>query len=66
MLIFMIMGGGIVSYLQGMLADKIGIHLSYIMGVACFAYLAFYAIRAKSILQSQGIDYDKMNSEGAH
>src|SRR5688572_27187733 len=66
MLIFMIMGGGIVSYLQGLLADKIGIQLSYIMGVACFAYLAFYAIRAKSILQSQGIDYDKMNSEGAH
>ena len=66
MLIFMIMGGGIVSYLQGLLADKIGIQLSYIMGVACFAYLAFYAVRAKSILQSQGIDYDKMNSEGAH
>jgi FHS family L-fucose permease-like MFS transporter len=66
MLIFMIMGGGIVSYLQGLLADKIGIHLSYIMGVACFAYLAFYAVKAKSILQSQGIDYDKMNSEGGH
>lgn len=66
MLIFMIMGGGIVSYLQGLLADKIGIQLSYIMGVLCFAYLAFYAIRAKTILQSQGIDYDKMNSEGAH
>jgi FHS family L-fucose permease-like MFS transporter len=64
MLIFMIMGGGIVSYLQGLLADKIGIHLSYVMGVACFAYLAFYAVRAKSILQSQGIDYDKMNSGG--
>ena len=66
LLIMMIMGGGVVSYLQGLLADKIGIHLSYITGVACFAYLAFYAIRAKSILQSQGIDYDKLNSEGGH
>lgn len=66
MLIFMIMGGGIVSYLQGLLADKIGIQLSYVMGVACFAYLAFYAIKAKSVLQSQGIDYDKMNTEGGH
>ncbi|MEO6721605.1 MAG: MFS transporter [Ferruginibacter sp.] len=66
LLIMMIMGGGIVSYLQGALADKIGIHLSYIMGVLCFAYLAFYAIRAKSILQSQGIDYDNLNAEGGH
>jgi FHS family L-fucose permease-like MFS transporter len=66
LLIMMIMGGGIVSYLQGVLADKIGIHLSYIMGVACFAYLAFYAIRAKSVLQSQGIDFDKLNAEGGH
>jgi len=66
LLIMMIMGGGIVSWLQGVLADKIGIQLSYIMGVACFAYLAFYAIKAKSILKSQGIDYDALNKEGAH
>ncbi len=66
LLIMMIMGGGIISYLQGLLADKIGIQLSYIMGIVCFAYLAFYAIRAKSVLQSQGIDFDKLNSKGAH
>jgi MFS transporter, FHS family, L-fucose permease len=29
------------------------------VGVACFLYLAFYAIKAKSILQKQGIDYDR-------
>lgn len=59
-LIMMIMGGGIISLLQGYLAspDIIGIQLSYFVGVACFAYLAFYAIRAKAILKSQGIDYD--------
>lgn len=66
LLIMMIMGGGIVSYLQGVLADKIGIQYSYIIGIACFAYLAFYAIRAKSVLKSQGIDYDALNSEGGH
>lgn len=66
MLIMMIMGGGIVSYVQGVLADKIGIHYSYIAGVICFAYLTFYAIRAKSILQSQGIDFDKLNAGGGH
>lgn len=66
LLIMMIMGGGIVSYVQGVLADEIGIQYSYIIGIACFAYLAFYAIRAKAILKSQGIDYDALNAEGGH
>lgn len=60
LLIMMIMGGGIVSLLQGYLAkdNLLGIQYSYIVGVLCFAYLAFYAIRAKAILKMQGIDYD--------
>ena len=66
LLIMMIMGGGIISYTQGVLADKIGIQYSYIIGVICFAYLAFYAIQAKGILKSQGIDYDALNAEGGH
>ncbi|RYF90007.1 MAG: MFS transporter, partial [Chitinophagaceae bacterium] len=56
LLIMMIMGGGIVSWLQGVMADQVGIHFSYIVGVLCFAYLVFYAIRAKAVLKSQGID----------
>lgn len=66
LLIMMIMGGGIVSWMQGMLADKIGIQNSYIAGVACFAYLVFYAIKSKSILKSQGIDFDKLGTGGSH
>ena len=66
LLIMMIMGGGIVSWLQGVVADSIGIHYSYIVGVVCFLYLAFYAFRAKSILQSQGIDFDALNKSGVH
>ncbi|MDQ6889140.1 MAG: MFS transporter, partial [Bacteroidota bacterium] len=67
-LIMMIMGGGFVSVLQGYIASPaiIGIQLSYIVGVACFLYLVFYAIRSKSILKSQGIDYDSMESKGSH
>lgn len=66
LLIMMIMGGGIISWLQGILADKIGIQYSYIVGVICFLYLAFYAFKSKSILKSQGIDFDKLNSKGGH
>lgn len=67
-LIFMIMGGGLVSLLQGYLsADHLlGISLSYFVGIACFVYLAYYAIKAKSDLKNQGIDLDQLSkSKGA-
>lgn len=59
-LIMMIMGGGFISLLQGVLAseDILGIQWSYLVGVACFAYLAFYAWKVSAILKAQGIDFD--------
>jgi FHS family L-fucose permease-like MFS transporter len=65
-LIMMIMGGGFISLLQGWLADNnlLGIQWSYLVGVACFAYLAYYAIKAQAILREQGIDYDKNTGTG--
>jgi FHS family L-fucose permease-like MFS transporter len=55
----MIMGGGIVSLLQGYLAEEnlLGIQWSFLVGVACFIYLAYYAIKAQTVLEAQGIDY---------
>ena len=60
-LIMMILGGAIIPPIQGKLADipSIGIHNSYWIAVVCFAYLAFYAWRTRSVLRSQGIDYEK-------
>jgi FHS family L-fucose permease-like MFS transporter len=66
-LIMMIFGGGVVSLLQGYLAGTfIGIQHSYLVGVACFAYLAYYAVRAKKELKSQGIDFDALRAAGGH
>jgi len=65
-LIMMIMGGGLISILQGYLADKTSIHFSYIIGVICFAYLAFYAIAAQRILKNQGIDLKELEKGGSH
>jgi MFS transporter, FHS family, L-fucose permease len=47
LLIMMIMGGGFISTLQGGLAEEqyLGIQQSYWVGVACFAYLFFFAWR---------------------
>jgi FHS family L-fucose permease-like MFS transporter len=65
-LIMMILGGAIIPPIQGKLADVIGIHESYWITVACFAYLAFFAWRVKGILKAQGIDYDSELSGGGH
>ncbi|MCD8539988.1 MAG: MFS transporter, partial [Leadbetterella sp.] len=65
-LIMMIMGGGIIAPLQGVIADKTNIHFSFIVGVICFAYLAFYAIAVKGILKKQGIDLKDLKAEGGH
>lgn len=56
-LIMMIMGGGFVSVLQGWLGaeENLGIRDSYWIGVACFCYLAFYAVRMMGILRKKGI-----------
>lgn len=63
-LIMMIMGGGIVSWIQGVVSENIGIQNSYVIGALCFAYLAFYAWKVSGILKSQGIDFDKKVSGG--
>ncbi len=63
-LIMMIMGGGIISWLQGSVSEVIGIQNSYIVGVMCFAYLVFYAWKVSGILRSQGISFDEKLSGG--
>lgn len=63
-LIMMIMGGGFISLLQGYVADVASIQSSYIVGVLCFAYLAFYAWKVSGILRKQGINFDKKISGG--
>jgi FHS family L-fucose permease-like MFS transporter len=63
-LIMMIMGGGIVSWLQGLVADYTNIQASYWVGVVCFAYLAFYSLAVKGILQKQGISFEEVNVAG--
>ena len=59
-LIMMIMGGGIVSLIQGRVAgmENVGIRLSFFVGVLCFAYLIFYAIKSQQVLKQQGVELD--------
>ncbi len=63
-LVMMIMGGGLVSWLQGWLAapELLGIRYSYVVGVACFLYLGFYGWRVASVLRKQGVDASQTTS----
>jgi FHS family L-fucose permease-like MFS transporter len=65
-LIMMILGGAIIPPIQGKIADDMGIHISYFIPVLCFAYLAFFALRAKAILKSQGINVDEVKASAGH
>ncbi len=40
-----IVGGAIVPLLQGVLADTIGIQLSFLLPAVCYAYILFYGIK---------------------
>ncbi len=66
LLIMMIMGGGVISLAQGALANDniLGIQHSYFVGVACFAYLAFFAVYVGRLLKKQGISFEQGSSGG--
>ena len=51
---------------HGLLADAALVQPHNAVGVACFAYLAFYAIAATRTLRNQGIDLDKLAAGSGH
>ncbi len=44
-LLIMAIAGGALAELQGVLADAIGLHLSYVLPWLCYGYVLFYALR---------------------
>lgn len=57
-LVMMILGGAIIPPLQGKLSDLIGIQESYLISVACFVFLAWFAFHVKGILKKQGLAFE--------
>jgi FHS family L-fucose permease-like MFS transporter len=44
-LLIMAIAGGALAALQGVIADRIGLQLSYLLPAACYIYVLFYAAR---------------------
>jgi FHS family L-fucose permease-like MFS transporter len=65
-LIMMILGGAIIPPMQGAIGDhpSVGMHNSYIVAAICFASLALLAVKLKSVLKAQGLDYDAQVAGG--
>jgi FHS family L-fucose permease-like MFS transporter len=49
LLIMAIVGGALVPLAQGALADRIGIQHAFVLPLACYAYIAWYAWRGSRL-----------------
>jgi MFS transporter, FHS family, L-fucose permease len=49
LLIMAIVGGAVVPYLQGFIADSIGIHHAFLLPLLCYAYIVFYGMSGSKI-----------------
>lgn len=49
LLIMAIVGGALVPWLQGVLADNIGIQHAFLLPALCYAYIVFYGLRGSVI-----------------
>ena len=49
LLITAIVGGAIIPELQGLLADRIGVHHAFLLPILCFLYIAWYGVRGSKV-----------------
>ena len=45
-----IVGGALVPLIQGVFADQIGLHLSYMVPLICYLYIVFYGLRGSRVV----------------
>lgn len=54
-LVAAIVGGAILPYLEGVLADHIGIHHAFIIPAVCYIYIAYYGFRGSRPMRIGGV-----------
>ncbi|HLX90409.1 MAG TPA: hypothetical protein VKR32_01925 [Puia sp.] len=64
-LIMMILGGAVIPPFQGSIGDKTNnMHISYLVAACCFCALAILALRLRSVLKAQGLNFDEQIGGG--
>ena len=63
-LIMMILGGAVVPPFQGAVGDLAGMHNSYLVAVVCYLVLAWLALKLRSVLKAQGLNFDEQIGGG--
>ena len=67
-LIMMILGGAVIPPFQGAVGDRLGastgMHYSYFVAVGCYVLLAWLALKLRSTLKAQGLNFDEQIGGG--
>ena len=50
-----IVGGAIIPLMQGVLADSIGLQLSFILPAVCYAYIAYFGLKGSVVVKKEGV-----------
>ncbi|MEL6110635.1 MAG: L-fucose:H+ symporter permease [Planctomycetota bacterium] len=62
--IMAIIGGAIITPLQGSMVDSVGVHFSYLLPFACFVVIGAYAVFSRSIEQKSS-EHSRARSESS-
>ncbi len=54
LLIMAIVGGAIIPELQGLLADRVGLHHAFVLPVICYLYILFFAVKGQPSKRTAG------------
>ena len=47
-----IVGGAIIPWVQGLIADRIGIHHAFFLPAICYLYIVLFAIKGRPVTQT--------------
>jgi MFS transporter, FHS family, L-fucose permease len=54
LLVTAIVGGAIIPEIQGVIADRIGIHHAFILPVLCYIFIAYYGLKGSRVILPKG------------
>jgi FHS family L-fucose permease-like MFS transporter len=54
-LVMAIVGGAIIPILEGAMADRIGLHLAFILPAVCYLYIVYYGFRGSQDASAHGL-----------